>query len=966
MELVSFDGGLNTKAHPQYVQNNQSVVLNDADVFDGTLKSSSSHTSTGKTVGPYFTKFNGVYVSEATEASFVEYDKKLFITTETETKYTEDGVTFKTLGNNPPDPLKTLTAEPLVWDGLVSVADGTSLRPEAFEYRVVQGDNVYIADLDLSSEGREFVEVTFTITGFAGDTEVYRLSGDAFYQVGSVTGDGTIVDGSEQDIELTNFEPVSKTTFPLSIYPKFEIYSSMVFDGTLYSLYIYDTTGQGTNYSLAYLVKTVGTESTYVKVPNFPTSFDWQNAYGGKLFTLGTDVYLMFQYSASNVGGNSTNGSYLYTCMYKLDGNSLVYLPDSTRRVFISLGSSSFNRYRYHVVQATENEVYLLSLNSGTYLKYNGGYITGGNIPIITTGYGSTKYVQNVDYAVVLGVETLFVTYNTGQVHKYKIGSRDTSNSLLLTLNPKLAIAYNYGSISDGSMSLINGKYLPFIGDGEVVLYDINLGVYSRFNISKLNLTAKRYTISYTSSSDKLYISYIGSYNSYPRASGPNTAGTILELSINLSGSIGDVLSTPTLSGSFNYLYTFSNSLGGEETSISSPTSVELDASSSKLIFDNVDTTQLSHINIYRNGGDNNADPYYRLVERLELSGLTKYIDSTPTILLGAQTPPEDINNEARQDLKYLTYHRGSLWAAGQFENFSTTWVNESNSKWVDEFGNEWFVNDTSLTSADKLYFSGLGEPTQWSDTNYLLMPEAITGIGSTPNGLIVFSKTSVYAVLGSTADEFSIITISTNDGCVSNQSIQSYKGSLFYMGNYGIQVTDGGSVQNLSRIVLDSLENYVPRYSAIKDDVYYVDSSLGLLAYDFRASKLFQTFSNQSITGIENVDGNLELCYRGKLSNAFSSSQDKLHYKSGRITSGAINMLKEYTHVWVRYIGDFEFNVIIDGNVINTITLTSLSETTHRYNVPKTSAKGYSIQFELIGIGNILGIEFNHNLRKD
>ena len=267
---------------------------------------------------------------------------------------------------------------------------------------------------------------------------------------------------------------------------------------------------------------------------------------------------------------------------------------------------------------------------------------------------------------------------------------------------------------------------------------------------------------------------------------------------------------------------------------------------------------------------------------------------------------------------------------------------------------------------ANKLYFSGLGEPTLWSDLDYLLFPKPIVAIGSTANGLVVFAYNAIYTVLGTTLNEFSIITLSEKDGCVSNTSVQAYKGQLLFVGLHGIQQTNGGSIQNVSRPLLKQLDTIVTSFSALVDDVYYVETPTSILAYDFRAAKLFKTFDKTGITGMSNIDGVLELCYNGRLSTAFAGDLQPLKYTSGLQTLGVVNNLKEFQSVWIRYTGTMRLTVTIDDLVVGSFQVASSSVTTHKYLIPKTLAKGYAMQFGVTGVGRVLAIEFMHNLRKN
>lgn len=976
MEIVSFEGGLNTKVHPQFVQPNQATILNNVDVFDGTLKSSLGHIKSDKTVGSNFYKFREHYVSRGVETSFVEYDQKLFLATATETSYTEDGVNFKTLGNNPPDSNAKLVLSELVWVGNPSVVEGTVLPSSAFEYRIVQDGYTYIADYDTSNSDFDKVIVSFTIPSFAGVTELYRKVDDIYRLVASedTTSGAVLTDGTVLEVSFGDNVVLGDVPFPNFVSSGVDI------DGTSYAL---DKQGKLLVVKPDGAISTLAGPTAIYNAPPHEERWELYSDTTSRNLTSIDNVLHSYNVTISLYRRKiwnwlGTNYHYEYSRTYgakslQLDGN--VWVSKFTRTL------SGFDDVSFGI---TDLGTYLFDMRSGNYYLYTtAGLAFEGQIPTLAS---VTNPVTQFAFSKA-DMNFFYVLKRNGDVHKYPLGSRSTVDSLIKNIGTPYNSGYIY--VDDKLIS-----YAKTSSRGELIVLSSSQGVYTLNPVTGIDnmypikglpkLDANTVTIVSPEA-----LTFVTSEGSTATVSRTKVADVILgSLTVN------------TLNEVYNYLYTFSDVNGANETTISESESITVDTANIRVNFATIDSSTQAELRVYRNGGVNIADSKYRLVTVITLPITGDYLDNLP---YGAgDTPPVSIDNEARQDLQYLTYHRGRLWGAGSdlkdFKSFTPTaadeypvnagmtgrgmWQLGADYTWVagDLMGmkgkkDSWIMYDTVVWTyhplkpsqdGDKLYFSDLGEPTQWADIDYILIPKDITAIGSTPNGLVITSHDTTYVLLGSTLNEFSLVVISDKDGCISNASMQAYKGNLLYVSSNGLQQTNGGAVQNISRPLVTGIGNYKPAFSAVVDDVYYVDLGGEILAFDFRVNMLFSTFDRTDISGMANIDGKLELVVGGKLSTAFVGTPSRINYKSGLITLGAINMLKEFNSVWVRYTGILTLTIYIDGMVVGTHELVSTVPTTYKYIIGKTVAKGYGIQFEVTGIGQILAIEFKNGLREN
>ena len=69
--------------------------------------------------------------------------------------------------------------------------------------------------------------------------------------------------------------------------------------------------------------------------------------------------------------------------------------------------------------------------------------------------------------------------------------------------------------------------------------------------------------------------------------------------------------------------------------------------------------------------------------------------------------------------------------------------------------------------------------------------------------------------------------------------------------------------------------------------------------------------------------------------------------------------MLKQYKVVYISYKGDFTINIYIDGNLVNSYTMSAQNIKTDEVKIPTDLQEGYYFEIECIGTGVIYEIEF-------
>ena len=376
----------------------------------------------------------------------------------------------------------------------------------------------------------------------------------------------------------------------------------------------------------------------------------------------------------------------------------------------------------------------------------------------------------------------------------------------------------------------------------------------------------------------------------------------------------------------YTYCYTFYDSVKGVESS-PSPISEESTRLNTKLTgFEATTNTEVDSLRIYRNGG---ALTNYTLIEEVPYTGvLSEYIDNSPDIDIAGNHILDSFNNTVPlSGLKYISETYAMLFAAKD----------------------------------DKLYYSEIAKPYAWPATNFIDFDATITGIGAVSNGILVFTKYKTFIITGNTPGGFSKYLLSGSQGCLSHKSIQFVDNNILWLSTDGICSTNGGEVKVISMPLLGKLDFLVTVYSsAVLDNVYYLSYSnaLGdkLLVLDFRYNLMARYISTQGTHIVTTLD-NLYQNYNGTLQKLLYGDDLEFTYKSPMLTEGKYSNYKTYKDMYLKYNGVFTINIYIDAILNTTISLNGNDV----YNLKfKGLSKGYGLEIEIIGTGEIEEIEYN------
>lgn len=272
------------------------------------------------------------------------------------------------------------------------------------------------------------------------------------------------------------------------------------------------------------------------------------------------------------------------------------------------------------------------------------------------------------------------------------------------------------------------------------------------------------------------------------------------------------------------------------------------------------------------------------------------------------------------------------------------------------------------------LRFTNPGEPEYWPAAYSLIFPLTITGLAAVSNGVLVMTATSTYLVTGTGPLLLSVQLLSGDQGCVDAKSVQVYKGNAIWVSGDGICVSPGSEVEVISKDKLGKLSLGTIRSSVLFDEVYYVThTNNSCFAVDFRfGAPIFKTLKFAEATA-----NNLLTMYRSHTALYFTtvggqykpfagSVNATMRYKSPRFIEGRATENKTYKKVFFYVEGEVTLKVYINNELVMTRVCPANTVDSVTVQVPQAQQRGFFIQFEVEGTGQIYELEYLAQGRPD
>jgi len=255
------------------------------------------------------------------------------------------------------------------------------------------------------------------------------------------------------------------------------------------------------------------------------------------------------------------------------------------------------------------------------------------------------------------------------------------------------------------------------------------------------------------------------------------------------------------INGSFQYTLTYLDTFGQETAAGDYSTPINTNNGSIEVTIPlpvNLDPT-ITAVNVYRmNTSIYGGQTSFLLVKSFPISSLpTTFVDTKQISELGGIIPVATLTT-VPDDILFLTSYTGRLFAATKDLSETTTVKND-------------------YTQYLTVRWSEVGKPLTWLGNSWLNMDSPITGIGTSSNGLIIFSLTETFALLGTESEPFTHRLLSSSQGCVDFRSIQNWQGNCIFASVEGICMSNGGSVDLVSYAKLGLLNTLSVDNSAYK-----------------------------------------------------------------------------------------------------------------------------------------------------
>ena len=262
----------------------------------------------------------------------------------------------------------------------------------------------------------------------------------------------------------------------------------------------------------------------------------------------------------------------------------------------------------------------------------------------------------------------------------------------------------------------------------------------------------------------------------------------------------------------------------------------------------------------------------------------------------------------------------------------------------------------------DEVRFSLPGLLHAWPLENSIKLARQGTGLLPTPQGLLVFTATETYILLGTSPADFALVLLSDSLGSLEHKAHGTIQSLPIWVSYEGICTLQNNQVVVLSKAMLGN-RDLQPVQAAVWDEQYFLLQKHGtILVADFRVGQSPRFYNYNPTyapmhltipTGIGAFDGKLYLEIEGKLHECFAGEPLRFDYLSPVLTDGQHTLLKSYNKVSIRSKGVFDFTLFIDGKrAINAERLEG--DKLHEVMVPAEMQRGTACQVAISGIGTV------------
>lgn len=253
----------------------------------------------------------------------------------------------------------------------------------------------------------------------------------------------------------------------------------------------------------------------------------------------------------------------------------------------------------------------------------------------------------------------------------------------------------------------------------------------------------------------------------------------------------------------------------------------------------------------------------------------------------------------------------------------------------------------------NKLRFTPIGQPGTWPEEYEIVIEGDITGLAPVATGVLVFTASKTFILLGTGPSQFTQQLLAGDTGCISHDTIQAIaSGAVIWQGDDGLYISSGAESTNVSYSLLGLITSEPINAVVHKRAVYLLGKDGTIICWDYKQApkiSLFTTEFHRLLIYKNKLCGQIN----GEIFELFASEElDTFYYTSPVYTEGSYSTLKNYKKVYIYSERDIIIKLKINGDVVNTFELDSTGLT--QLQVPVNKQRGHGIQFEISGKGKV------------
>lgn len=268
------------------------------------------------------------------------------------------------------------------------------------------------------------------------------------------------------------------------------------------------------------------------------------------------------------------------------------------------------------------------------------------------------------------------------------------------------------------------------------------------------------------------------------------------------------------------------------------------------------------------------------------------------------------------------------------------------------------------------VYFSKPGRPNIWNELQCVTVNEQITGLASSPLGLMIFTAHSTYLLGGTDRVNYTISNLSKSIGCSHPTSIANIKNAVIWVFDGDVMLSVGSTINNLTKgryKFKDSGKLEIINAITV-GDIYYIFSKEKVTKMDFSLNHPIITEMDIGNAFGASVNDELYFVKDYVLYKAYQASgYSKLTATTVKFVGGSMDLTKEFNSVNIVYKGDFTISVYIDDMIVAKGDFSSNKQEVANIGIPVDYNEGLGIHLKFEGKGKIYSYRYifdNRNLR--